>query len=111
VIPRVRSKMPDSQPEVQNIVPTAAVSHTSIPPESLDTLRNLAEKDRTGVPKDLSKAYFWAILARANGDEASATRAAELASRISYSERNAIGQEADDWLIEHGSNPVSSVSK
>jgi len=161
VIPRVRSKMTDPQPSLQNLVSTAAVSHTSIPPESLYGLRNLAEKgdataqfalgiryatgdqvrqdyteaarwfllaadrgevkaqsvlaayywDGTGVPRDLSKAYFWAILARANGDEAGATRAAELASRISYSERNAIRQEADHWLIEHGSNPVSSASK
>jgi hypothetical protein len=67
--------------------------------------------DGTGVPKDLSKAYFWAILARANGDDASKVRAAELAVRITPSERNAIEQQANEWLVEHGSNPVSSASK
>jgi hypothetical protein len=67
--------------------------------------------DGTGVPKDISKAYFWAILARANGDKTGATRAAELATRISSSERNAIEQQANDWIEEHGSNPISSASK
>lgn len=62
----------------------------------------------TGVPKDLSKAYFWAILARANGDEASAARAAELATRISYNDRNAIQQQADEWLREHTSSTAST---
>jgi len=61
-----------------------------------------------GVPEDLSKAYFWAILAQANGDEAATTRASELATRFSYSERNSIRQQADEWLRNHGSNPVSS---
>jgi GAF domain-containing protein len=64
--------------------------------------------DGTGVPKDLTKAYFWAILARANGDEPSSTRAAELATRISYQERNAIQLQADDWLREHSLSSISS---
>jgi GAF domain-containing protein len=67
--------------------------------------------DGTGVPKDLSKAYFWAILARANGDEPSKLRAAELATRIGYRERNAIQQQADDWLKEHGQTTVSASSE
>jgi hypothetical protein len=64
--------------------------------------------DGTGVPKDLSKAYFWAVLARANGDEPSKVRAAELASRISYRERNAAQQQAEDWLKQHGLSTASS---
>jgi len=66
--------------------------------------------DGTGVSKDLSKAYFWAILARANQDEPGKARAAELATRLSYSERIAIQQQADDWLKQHtlGFNSVSS---
>jgi hypothetical protein len=64
--------------------------------------------DGTGVSKDLSKAYFWALLARANGDEPSRTRAAELASRISYRERNAAQQHAEDWLRRHGLSTSSS---
>ena len=67
--------------------------------------------DGTGVPKDLRKAYFWAILARASGDEASKARAAELATRISPSDRNAMQQEADDWLREHGFTTVSSSAQ
>jgi len=82
VIPRVRSKMPDSQPEVQNLVPTAAVSHTSIPPESLDALRNLAEKGdarsqfalgiryATGdqVRQNYTEAARWFLLAADRGE-------------------------------------------
>jgi len=66
--------------------------------------------DGRGVPKDIGKAYFWAILARANGDQAGETRAAELATRISYNERNAIRQQAEEWLTQHGSNPGLSAS-
>lgn len=64
--------------------------------------------DGTGVTKDLSKAYFWALVARANGDEPSRTRAAELASRISYRERNAAQQQAEGWLRQHGLSTSSS---
>jgi len=160
VIPRVRSKMADSQPNALS----ASASRTIQPanaPESLEALRHLADQgdstaqfalgiryatgslvnqdyteaarwfslaaergevkaqsvlaayywDGTGVPKDLSRAYFWAILARASGDEASTVRAAELATRISPSERNAVQQEADDWLREHGFHTVSSSAQ
>jgi TPR repeat protein len=65
--------------------------------------------DGTGVPKDLTKAYFWAILARAYGDKVSETRAAELATRISYQERSTIQQQADDWLREHSLSSTSPV--
>lgn len=157
VIPRVRSKMTDSQPASVSSISSRAVQPASVP-ESSEALRHLAgqgdstaqfalgiryatgdqvkqdytEAARwfslaaergevkaqsvlaayywggTGVPKDLSKAYFWAILARASGDEASTARAAELATRISPSERNAVQQEAEDWLREHGFSAVSS---
>ena len=36
-----------------------------------------------GVPQDLGKAYYWAILAEAGGDEGSKYRVALLASRLS----------------------------
>ena len=58
--------------------------------------------DGTGVQKDLGKAYFWAILARANEDEPSKLRAAELAARLSYNERAAIQQQADEWIRQRG---------
>jgi GAF domain-containing protein len=161
VIPRVRSKMADSNPALQSGVATNHTVQTTVTPESLEALRHLADQgdataqfalgiryaegDRvkqdyteaahwfalaadqgevkaqsvlaayywngTGVPKDLTKAYFWAILARANGDEASTTRAAELETRISYSERNAARQQADDWLREHGPDTASGLPR
>ena len=82
VIPRVRSKMTDPQPSVQNLVSTAAVSHPSIPPESLYALRNLAEKgDATAqfalgiryatgdqVRQDYTEAARWFLLAADRGE-------------------------------------------
>ncbi len=161
VIPQVRSKISDSRPAAQTPDSKLAANHASIPQESLDALRNLADNgdataqfalgiryatgdqvkqdytqaarwfmlaadrgevkaqsvlvayywDGTGVPKDMGKAYFWAVLARANGDQASKVRAAELASRISSSDRSAMEEQADNWLTEHGSNSLSSASK
>jgi hypothetical protein len=57
--------------------------------------------DGTGVQKDLGKAYFWAILARADQDEPSKARAAELAARLTYDQRAAIQQQAEDWIHQH----------
>jgi hypothetical protein len=51
-----------------------------------------------GVPPDLDKAYFWSVLARAGGDEASKYRVAALASRMSRSQIIAAQAEANDWL-------------
>ncbi len=67
--------------------------------------------DGTGVPKDLGKAYFWAILARANQDESSQIRAAELATRLTYGERLAIQQQADDWIKQHSLGMTSASSR
>ena len=51
-----------------------------------------------GFSQDLDKAYFWSILARAGGDEASKYRVAALASRMSRSQIIAAQAEANDWL-------------
>jgi GAF domain-containing protein len=51
-----------------------------------------------GVLPDLEKAYFWSVLARAGGDEASKYRVAALASRMSRSQIIAAQAEANDWL-------------
>ena len=54
-----------------------------------------------GVPQDLTKAYFWSILAQAGGDQASKYRVAVLASRMSRSQVLAAQQQANDWLRNH----------
>jgi hypothetical protein len=54
-----------------------------------------------GTPQDLKKAYFWTVLARAQGDEASKYRAAALASGMTRSETAQIEQQADVWLQKH----------
>jgi hypothetical protein len=54
-----------------------------------------------GVPQDLKKAYFWAVLAQAGGDVGSKYRTAVLASRLSRSQIIAARQEAEDWIKSH----------
>ena len=56
-----------------------------------------------GVLPDLDKAYFWSVLARAGGDEASKYRVAALASRMSRSQIIAAQAEANDWLQQRQS--------
>ena len=51
-----------------------------------------------GVPQDLTKAYYWSVLAQAGGDQASKYRVAVLASRMSRSQVLAAQQQANDWL-------------
>lgn len=54
-----------------------------------------------GVPKDLNKAYFWTVLARAHGDPAAKDLAAVLTSRMTHTQAAAIEQQADMWLHDH----------
>ena len=54
-----------------------------------------------GTPQDLNMAYFWSVLARARGDEASKYRAAALASRMTRSQAAELEQKADVWLQQH----------
>ncbi|MFZ0805848.1 MAG: GAF domain-containing protein [Candidatus Sulfotelmatobacter sp.] len=54
-----------------------------------------------GVPKDVNKAYFWTVLARARGDEGSKDLAAVLASRMTRSQTASIEQQAEVWLQRH----------
>ena len=54
-----------------------------------------------GVPKDASKAYFWALLAQAGGDEASKSRVAILASRMPHSQLVTVQEQANQWLKNH----------
>ena len=62
-----------------------------------------------GVPQDLTKAYYWSVLAQAGGDQASKYRVAVLASRMSRSQVLAAQQQANDWLNNFaGRSPSSS---
>lgn len=54
-----------------------------------------------GVPKDVNKAYFWTVLARARGDQGNKDLAAVLASGMTRSQAAAIEQQADLWLQQH----------
>jgi hypothetical protein len=54
-----------------------------------------------GVPKDVNKAYFWTVLARARGDQGNKDLATVLASGMTRSQAAAIEQQADSWLQQH----------
>jgi hypothetical protein len=56
-----------------------------------------------GVPVDLSKAYFWAYLARAGGDPGSKLRVEMLSSQITRSQALSLQQQADQWFQERHS--------
>jgi hypothetical protein len=74
---------------------TKAAEHGSIPAQS--KLGSLYWGGR-GVPKDDSRAYFWTVLARANGDDASRVLAPFIATRLSSAQRKEIEQQAEQWL-------------
>jgi TPR repeat protein len=54
-----------------------------------------------GVPKDLNRAYFWTVLARARGDQGNKDLAAVLASRMTRNQTADIEQQANLWLQQH----------
>ena len=54
-----------------------------------------------GVPRDVNKAYFWAVLSRARGDQANQDLAVVLSSSMKRSQQTAIEQQADIWLQQH----------
>jgi GAF domain/PilZ domain/Sel1 repeat len=57
-----------------------------------------------GVPKDANKAYFWAVLARAGGQEGSQDLAKVLANGMTRAQTAAIEQQADIWYRQHESS-------
>jgi GAF domain/PilZ domain/Sel1 repeat len=54
-----------------------------------------------GVQADLLQAYFWSFLAEAGGDEASRSRVALLASRLTREQIVMAQKQANDWLKQH----------
>jgi hypothetical protein len=56
-----------------------------------------------GVAKDINKAYFWTVLARAGGQEGSQDLAKVLANGMTRSQATAIEQQAEIWYQQHQS--------
>jgi TPR repeat protein len=54
-----------------------------------------------GVPRDANKAYFWAVLARAGGQEGSKDLAKVLANGMTRAQAAAIEQQAEIWYLQH----------
>jgi hypothetical protein len=60
-----------------------------------------------GVPKDANKAYFWAVLARAGGQEGSKDLAKVLANGMTRAQAASIEQQAEIWYQQHQSGKPS----
>ena len=56
-----------------------------------------------GVPRDINKAYFWTVLARAGGQEGSQDLAKVLANGMTRAQATAIEQQAEIWYQQHQS--------
>ena len=54
-----------------------------------------------GAPKDITKAYFWSVLARAAGKEGSKHRVGFMTSQLTRAQAQAIQREANDFLRQH----------
>jgi putative methionine-R-sulfoxide reductase with GAF domain len=64
-----------------------------------------------GVPQDFNKAYFWTVLARAGGDEASKALAPFIAARLTSPQAQAIKQEAEVWFQQHQTQQDSQAHR
>ena len=64
-----------------------------------------------GVPQDFNKAYFWIVLARAGGDEASKALAPFIAARLTSAQAQAIKQEAEVWFQQHQTQQDSQAHR
>jgi GAF domain-containing protein len=54
-----------------------------------------------GVTADPMRAYFWSVLAQAGGDDASKSRVALLATRLTPAQIALAQKEAKDWMAHH----------
>ena len=57
-----------------------------------------------GVPQDVNRAYFWMVVARMGGDEASSTLGALVRARLTRSQATAIDADAVRWVQTHHPN-------
>ncbi len=62
-----------------------------------------------GVPPDLLQAYFWSFLAQAAGDEASKSRVALLATRLSPGQIAVAQKKANDWMTHRPGKALSTA--
>jgi len=53
------------------------------------------------IAKDLNRAYFWMVLARASGDETSKVLAPSIAARLTREQATSIELDASRWLQQH----------
>jgi GAF domain-containing protein len=84
-----------------------AAEHGNVPAQS--KLGSLYWGGR-GLSKDDAQAYFWTVLARANGDAASKALAPFIATRLTPAQKSAIEQKAEQWLErqESTSKPLAA---
>lgn len=87
---------------------TKAAEHGSVPAQS--KLGSLYWGGR-GVAKDDNQAYFWTVLARANGDSGSQALAPFIAMRLTLAQRRAIEQQAEQWREQHEFAPKSVAGR
>jgi putative methionine-R-sulfoxide reductase with GAF domain len=64
-----------------------------------------------GVAKDTNKAYFWAVLARAGGQEGSKDLAKVLANGMTRPQSSAIEQQAEIWYQQHESHSKPTAAR
>ncbi len=64
-----------------------------------------------GLPKDMNRAYFWAVLARAGGQEGSKDLAIFLANGMTRAQAAAIEEQADAWYRQHEPQAKPSASR
>jgi TPR repeat protein len=57
-----------------------------------------------GVPQDMNRAYFWMVVARMSGDEASNTLGTLVRARLTRSQATAIEADAVRWVQTHYPN-------
>lgn len=57
-----------------------------------------------GVPQDVNRAYFWMVVARMSGDEASTTLGTVVRARLTRSQTTAIEADAVRWVQTHHPN-------
>lgn len=54
-----------------------------------------------GVPQDYNRAYFWMVVARLSGDDASKTLSPFVRARLTRAQTTSIELDADRWLQQH----------
>jgi hypothetical protein len=64
-----------------------------------------------GVPRDINQAYFWAVLARARGDQGNKNLAIVLGAGMPSAQAAAIEQQADLWLQQHESHAKPTAGR